>query len=55
MRDNAFQGWRRECEPIEQEMDHLVRAGVPASVEERQVRRIRFTALGSGAKLLLAS
>jgi hypothetical protein len=45
MRDNAFQGWRRECEAIEQEMDHLVRAGMPASVEERQVRRIRFTAL----------
>jgi hypothetical protein len=35
---------RRERDEVEQEMDHLIAAGVPTSVEERQVRRIRFAA-----------
>jgi len=45
MRNAAFQNWRREREAIEQEMDLLITAGLPASNEERQVRRIRFAAL----------
>jgi hypothetical protein len=45
MRDEAFQTWRRECEAVEREMDRLISGGVPASPEERQVRRMRFTAL----------
>ena len=45
MRDEAFQDWRRERDAVEQEMDHLIAAGMPSSVEERQVRRTRFAAL----------
>jgi hypothetical protein len=45
MRDSAFQYWRNERDAVEQEMDRLITAGSPASVEERQVRRIRFAAL----------
>jgi hypothetical protein len=45
MRDSAFQNWRNERDAVEQEMDRLITAGSPASVEERQVRRIRFAAL----------
>ena len=37
---DAFQSWRGELEAVEQEMDRLIAAGVPASVEERQVRQI---------------
>src|SRR5262245_177025 len=42
---DAFQSWRRELEAVEQEMDRLIAAGLPASVEERQVRQTRFMAL----------
>src|SRR5712671_1013625 len=45
MRDAAFQDWRREHEAVEQEMDRLIAAGVPASLEERRVYRTRFAAL----------
>ena len=45
MRHEAFQEWRREREAVEQEMDLLITAGLPASNEERQVRRTRFAAL----------
>jgi hypothetical protein len=45
MHDEVFRSWRQECEAIEQEMDRLIRGPVPASVEERQVRRIQFAAL----------
>ena len=45
MRDGAFQDWQRERDAVEQEMDHLIAAGMPNSVEERQVRRTRFAAL----------
>jgi hypothetical protein len=45
MRHEAFQEWRREREAVEQEMDLLITAGLPASNEERQVRRARFAAL----------
>jgi len=45
MRHDAFQEWRREREAVEQEMDLLITAGLPASNEERQVRRTRFAAL----------
>jgi hypothetical protein len=45
MRSDAFQTWRREREAVEQEMDRLITAGLPASVEERQVRQARFVAL----------
>jgi hypothetical protein len=45
MLGDAFQNWRREREAIEREMDHLITEGVPASIEERQVRRTRFVAL----------
>jgi hypothetical protein len=41
----AFQDWQRERETIEKEMDRLITAGRPASAEERQVRRLQFTAL----------
>jgi hypothetical protein len=44
-RIDAFQDWRRELEAVEQEMDRLIAAGLPASVEERQVRQTRFVAL----------
>src|ERR1700694_424696 len=44
MRDRDFQDWRRERDAVEQEMDHLIAAGVPASLEERQVRRTRYAA-----------
>ena len=42
---DAFQSWRRELEVVEQEMDRLIAAGLPASAEERQVRQTRFVAL----------
>src|ERR1700682_806575 len=45
MHDRDFQDWRRERDAVEQEMDHLIAAGVPASLEERQVRRTRYAAL----------
>jgi hypothetical protein len=45
MRDRDFQDWQRERDAVEQEMDHLIAAGVPASLEERQVRRTRYAAL----------
>jgi len=35
---DAFQSWRRDLEAVEREMDLLIAAGLPASVEERQVR-----------------
>jgi len=41
----AFQGWRREREAVEKEMDRLIAAGRPATPEERQVRQLQFTAL----------
>jgi hypothetical protein len=43
--DNAFQNWRRECEAVQKEMDRLIIAGRPHSMEERQVRQLQFTAL----------
>src|SRR5262249_56193541 len=45
MRVDAFHNWRRELEAVEQEMNSLMAEGVPASSEERQVRRTRFAAL----------
>jgi hypothetical protein len=33
MRDGAFQDWRRERDAVEQEMDRLIAAGCPASVD----------------------
>jgi len=45
MRVDAFHNWRRELESVEQEMNSLMAEGVPASSEERQVRRTRFAAL----------
>ena len=42
---DAFQSWRRDLEAVEREMDLLIAAGLPASVEERQVRQARFVAL----------
>ena len=45
MRDGAFQDWQRERDAVEQEMDHLIAAGMPSTPEERQVRRTRFAAL----------
>jgi hypothetical protein len=45
MHDDAFQDWRREREAVEQEMDRLITAGLPGSVEEGQVRRTQFAAL----------
>jgi hypothetical protein len=42
---SAFQNWKRECEEIEREMDRLITAGRPDTVEERQVRQLQFTAL----------
>jgi hypothetical protein len=44
-RIDAFQSWRRELEAVEQEMDRLIAAGLPATVEERQVRHAQFVAL----------
>ena len=45
MPGEPLSSWRQECDAIEQEMDRLVRSPVPASDEERQVRRGRFAAL----------
>jgi len=45
MRSDALQYWRREREAVEQEMDRLITEGLPASVEDRQVRQTRFVAL----------
>ena len=45
MRADHFQSWRREREAIEQKMDCLIVEGLPTSVEERRVRRMRFAAL----------
>jgi hypothetical protein len=45
MRVDAFHNWRRELEAVEQEMNSLIAQGLPASTEERQVRRTRFAAL----------
>src|SRR5262245_20320432 len=42
---DAFQSWRRDLEAVEREMDQLIAAGLPASVEERQVRQARFAGL----------
>ena len=42
---DAFQSWRRDLEAVEREMDQLIAAGLPASVEERQVRQARFVTL----------
>src|SRR5262245_26578827 len=42
---DAFQNWRRELDAVEQEMDRLIAAGLPASIAERQVRQTRFVAL----------
>src|SRR5262249_20342597 len=36
---------RQECDAIEQEMDRLIKGPLPASAEERQIRRIQFAAL----------
>ncbi len=59
MRDDAFQNWRRERDAVEEEMDRLITAGSPASIEERQARRTRFAALierrESAARNLLQS
>jgi hypothetical protein len=41
----AFQDWSRERAEIEKEMDRLIAAGRPSTVEERQVRQLQFTAL----------
>src|SRR5262249_25084151 len=45
MQGEAFQNWRRGREAIERKMHHLITGDVPASIEERQVRRTRFAAL----------
>jgi hypothetical protein len=45
MRDTAFQTWRRECEAVEREMNRLITTGLPASLDERPVRRTQFAAL----------
>ena len=45
MRADHFQNWRREREAIEHEMDRLIAEGLPTSIEERQVRRMRYAAL----------
>ena len=45
MRVDAFHNWRRELEEVEQEMNSLMAQGLPASSQERQVRRTRFAAL----------
>ena len=42
---DAFQSWRRDLEAVEREMDQLIATGLPASVEERQVRQARFVTL----------
>src|SRR5262249_59573492 len=44
-RVDAFHNWRRELETVEQEMNSLMAEGLPASNEERHVRRTRFAAL----------
>jgi hypothetical protein len=41
----TYQDWKRECAEIEREMNRLIAAGRPATVEERQVRQLQFTAL----------
>jgi len=45
MADNPFQDWRREYEAVSKEMDRLISAGYPQSREERQIRRLQYTAL----------
>jgi hypothetical protein len=42
---DAFQGWQRERDAVEAEMNVLLKAGMPASAQERQIRQIQFQAL----------
>jgi hypothetical protein len=43
--DEVFQHWAHERYSVEAQMDEILAAGVPPSVEERQARQIRFLAL----------
>ena len=49
-RIDAFQDWRRELEAVEQEMDRLIAAGLPASVEERQARQNSVRSIGRATR-----
>ncbi len=42
---SASEIWRRECEVINQEMEHLILSDWPRSQEENQVRKVQFMAL----------
>jgi hypothetical protein len=45
MSRGALISWKEECYTIHSEMDRLLTAGWPETVEERQVRKIQFMAL----------
>jgi hypothetical protein len=45
MSRGALISWKEECDTIHGEMDRLLTAGWPGTVEERQVRKIQFMAL----------
>jgi hypothetical protein len=43
--DELFQHWVLERSSVETQMDEILAAGVPGSMEERQTRRMQFLAL----------
>jgi hypothetical protein len=45
MSQNTFQDWKQERQAVEQEMDRLITAGMPPSVEARKIRQLQFAAL----------
>jgi hypothetical protein len=55
--DEVFQHWARERDSVEAQMDEILAAGVPRSMDERQARQMRFLALierrDDAARLLL--
>ena len=45
MSDGALIDWKNEAAAIHREMDDLIKAGMPETAGERQVRQIQFLAL----------
>jgi hypothetical protein len=56
---HPFQAWKSECDAVHQEMDRLIRAGRPNSLEECRIREMQFAALierrDTAARILLRS
>jgi hypothetical protein len=43
--NELFEHWVLERSSVETQMDEILAAGVPPSIDERQARRMRFLAL----------